>query len=83
MCLRSCKHTLSRGGHAFGAIAGLLVGLFILKNRRVDAWEVKMQTVAFLGFCLFAVTLVVWHIVGTDWFEATGTIGSTSCLGDK
>ena len=82
MCLQSCKVNLSRGGHAFGAVAGFLVGLLILKNRRVDSWELIMQTVTFISFCLFVVTLLVWHIVGTDWFEATGTIGTTSCEPD-
>ena len=56
-----CKN-ISRAGHGFGAIVGLMVGVFILKNRKVEDWEVKMQIAAFLIFSIFVGTLVLWHI---------------------
>ena len=74
-----CKN-VSRAGHAFGAIVGLMVGVFILKNRVVDDWEKKLQTAAFIIFSTFAGTLIIWHIAGgATWFERTNTYGSHTC----
>ena len=80
--MRYCEETVSNAGHAFGAMTGFLVGLFILKNRKVEKWEVKLQTAAFVIFSAFVVTLLVWHIAGTAWFEATNSIGRMSCLAE-
>ncbi len=29
----------SYSGHAFGALSGLLIGVFVLENRKVEDWE--------------------------------------------
>ena len=35
---KSQNTNTSYAGHGFGALAGLLIGVFILKNRKVDDW---------------------------------------------
>jgi len=54
-------------GHLCGAIAGLLVGVFILENRRVQTWEKWVGGISFavyLGLVIFA---IVWNIFGNSW----------------
>lgn len=54
-------------GHLCGALAGLLVGVFVLDNRRVRSWEPAVQFVSlvlFLGMIIFA---IVWNIWGNEW----------------
>jgi len=55
-------------GHLCGAIAGLLVGVFVLENRRVRSWEPVIQIVScvlFFGMIAFA---IVWNIMADTWF---------------
>ena len=58
--------TTSYAGHAFGAAAGAMIGLFLLKNRKVEDWEVIFQWVSFGLFGLILCILVLWHIIGTS-----------------
>ena len=37
----------SYAGHGFGALAGLLIGVFVLVNRKVEDWEVIFKWLAF------------------------------------
>jgi len=76
-----CKQ-ISRAGHAFGAIVGLMVGVFVLKNRKVEDWEIKLQIAAFSVFSIFSGTLLIWHItagLGVDWFNEGIEGVSPSC----
>ena len=74
-----CKST-SRWGHGFGALIGLLTGVFILKNRKVEPWEQKLKIVAFVLSGVLAGSLVIWHLLGgADWFEVLHSSGSTHC----
>ena len=54
----------SYAGHAFGAIAGAMIGVFILKNRKVEDWEVIFQWVVFALYGLLSCVFIVWHIAG-------------------
>jgi hypothetical protein len=42
----------SYAGHAFGALAGLLIGVFVLVNRKVEDWEVIFKWIAFTAYGL-------------------------------
>ena len=54
-------------GHLCGALAGLLVGLFILDNRRVDSWEPAVQWISFALYCAFIIFAIVWNFFANQW----------------
>ena len=54
---------VSRAAHAFGAIAGLLVGFYILDNKKAENWESKLKPVTMTVFNITWIILVIWHIV--------------------
>lgn len=58
-------------GHLCGALAGLLVGIFVLDNRRVRAWEAAIQWISILLFVLLLGFAVVWNIWGNLWTGGT------------
>ena len=62
----------SYAGHAFGAIAGAMIGVFILKNRKVEDWEVIFQWVVFALYGLLSCVFIAWHIAGGsfDYFPS-------------
>ncbi len=54
----------SYAAHFSGAAAGLLVGIVVLKNRRVERWE---RVLKFVCVCLFVMAVgaaVTWHLLG-------------------
>ena len=55
-------------GHACGAMAGLLVGVFILENRRVRSWEPAVQYISLGLFIMFVLFAVIWNIFADSWF---------------
>jgi len=62
--LRSQDKPISRAGHAFGALAGLLLGLYILDNRKPENWESKwLKPVTMALFNITWIILLIWHIV--------------------
>jgi len=58
-------------GHFCGALAGLLVGIFILDNRRVQAWEPAVQWISLTIFTLLLTFTIVWNIFGNEWTGGT------------
>lgn len=56
-------------GHLCGSIAGLLVGVFILDNRRVRSWEPCVQWASITLFGLLVAFAVVWNIFADGWTE--------------
>lgn len=61
----------SYAGHGFGALAGICIGVFLMKNRKVEDWEVIFQWIAFSLFGILLCLFVIWHIAGTSvgWFQ--------------
>lgn len=51
-------------GHLCGAIAGFLVGTFVLDNRRVQRWEVLWQRIALGIFLTLIAAAILWNGVG-------------------
>ena len=85
-----CKETLSRWGHFFGAVAGFLVGMMILKKRGSEQRDdiLKRTIIVYLCMCVLVVTLLVWHklgdiisqqLTGESWFKATGRVALMPC----
>ena len=64
--------TKSFAAQGFGALTGLLIGVFILQNRKVDDWELIFQWIAFAIFGLITCVGILWHIIGSfttePWF---------------
>jgi len=53
--------------HGCGALAGLLVGIAVLKNRKVEEWEIQLRKV-----CLFAIVIanccaISWNFIANDF----------------
>ena len=65
---------VSRAAHGFGALTGLLLGVFILKNRVKSEGENKYRIGAFVLFLIMVAILCLWHIFGgsmeeDSWFN--------------
>ena len=56
-------------GHLCGALAGLLVGIFVLDNRRVRSWEPCVQWASFSLFLAFVLFAVAWNVFADAWTE--------------
>ena len=50
--------------HLGGALAGLLVGILVLQNRRVDHWEKRLKLVCMITFGIFIIVCVGINIFG-------------------
>jgi hypothetical protein len=50
--------------HLMGAISGLLIGIIVLKNRRVEHWETKLKVVCVVVFGLLIAGMIVWNVIG-------------------
>jgi len=56
--------TTSYGAHIAGAGIGLLAGILILNNRRVETWEIWLKLCCYLLLALFFILTVLWNILG-------------------
>ena len=57
------KAQLRYAGHLFGAVAGLLLGIVLLENRKVERWETRLRAASigvYLGLLLIT---LLWHLV--------------------
>ncbi len=52
--------------HSCGLLAGLLAGLMVMKNRRVERWESGLRIAATVLLCLLFAAAVSWNILGDD-----------------
>eukprot|EP00095_Tigriopus_kingsejongensis_P010040 snap_masked-scaffold231_size243715-processed-gene-1.20 protein:Tk10040 transcript:snap_masked-scaffold231_size243715-processed-gene-1.20-mRNA-1 annotation:"rhomboid-related protein 3" len=60
----------SYAGHVFGSLAGLMIGIFVLENRKVEDWERWFEAGALVIFGLILCALALWHIVYPSYFPA-------------
>merc|ERR1712062_16092 len=56
------SNKVSHVGHISGAIGGLLVGIFILKNRKVESWQTKLKILCMVIFALFIGGCIFWNV---------------------
>ena len=54
--MKNLSTTTSYAGHGCGALAGVLIGIFILKNRKVDDWVKSLKN-------LFNILLLRFNII--------------------
>ena len=52
--------------HLAGAIAGLLIGIIVLKNRKVHAWELKLKIFCIISFGIFILSCLFWNVSADD-----------------
>jgi len=64
------KNRTSYAAHIGGALAGLLVGLVILRNLKVHRWEIVLGAIAIAVYFFLMIFIVIWNISYTDYFPA-------------
>lgn len=60
--LVNASENVSIEGHAFGGIAGVLVGTFVLHNRKVEDWERIFKIVTLSLFGITSIIFILIHI---------------------
>merc|ERR1712079_544647 len=58
----STDQQVSFTAHLAGAIAGLLIGIIVLKNRKVHAWELKLKIFCIISFGFFILSCLFWNV---------------------
>ena len=64
------SNKVSHVAHLSGAIGGILVGIIILKNRKVESWETKLKILCMVLFALFIGGCIFWN-VAADYIMPT------------
>jgi len=52
--------------HLAGGIAGLMIGLIVLKNRKSEAWEKAIKIITFMVTLTIMILALAWNIKGDD-----------------
>ena len=50
--------------HLGGVVAGFLVGIVILRNRKVEAWETRLKKLCFVIFGILMGLFILWNLAG-------------------
>lgn len=64
------QNTTGYTAHIAGAMAGLVVGLTVLKNRRVRTWEIWLRLGCVLLTGSFLAVTVLWSMAGDSMYAA-------------
>ncbi|KAG1714270.1 Rhomboid-related protein 2 [Nymphon striatum] len=64
----SGEQSVSYAAHLAGAIAGLLVGINVLRNLKVRTWETKLWWISLVTFILLMLGLIVWNAAFPKYF---------------
>ena len=75
------QQVVSIEGHAFGGLAGVLVGVFVLHNRKVEDWERIFKIVVLSIFGIAMLGFILAHL-NESWFPKEGQI-PIQCTIDK
>ena len=77
--------TVSIAGHAFGGLAGVMVGIFVLHNRKVEDWERIFKIVILSIFGIALLGFILAHIVANqvgEWFPNEDSKFKMMCTPD-
>ena len=69
------ENTTGFMGHFCGALAGLLVGIFVLDNRRIQSWETFVQWISLAIFLLLLGFAILWNVYGDEWYKEWYSVG--------
>ena len=69
------QQKVSYAAHVAGACAGLGVGIIVLKNRKVETWEIKLKNACIVACVLIYAVLVFWNIF-KDYLEEKHVLNS-------
>jgi len=64
------ENTTGYTAHIAGALSGLVVGLMVLKNRRVRTWEIWLRLACVLITGTFLAVTVLWNMAGNSMYDA-------------
>ena len=53
--------------HIFGALSGLLVGIVVLKNRKVEHWERKLKIACVITFVSILLVFILFNVTASVW----------------
>jgi len=67
------KNSTSYTAHTAGVVMGMLVGIIILKNRRVQFWEQWLRLVSCALAAVFLLAMILINIFATNLFIADDT----------
>ncbi|KAK9505636.1 hypothetical protein O3M35_009639 [Rhynocoris fuscipes] len=56
--------------HLAGAIAGLLVGIYVLRNLEIRSWEIKLWWAALIIYIILMATGIIIHIAFPSYFPS-------------
>ena len=73
------SNKVSYVAHLGGAFAGILVGIIVLKNRKVELWERNLTIVCIVTFVLCMIMFIIYNIVGEDFYPETSEHSDTNC----
>ena len=61
--------TVGNLAHLAGAVAGLFVGLAVLKNRKKETWEIFLKLISSLFMISLCTVAVVWNVKGDSIYQ--------------
>jgi len=64
------ENTTGYTAHIAGALFGLIVGLILLKNRKVQTWEIWLRLACVLVTGAFLGVTILWNIAGDSMYDA-------------
>ena len=65
--LEERDQNVSWRAHMAGALTGFVVGIIVLKNRKVEYFEVGLRRACIVLFFVFMFSLIITNAVGTHW----------------
>ena len=63
-------NTTGYTAHIAGALSGLIVGILVLKNRKVRTWEIWLKLLCVLLTGTFLAVTIMWNIAGDSMYSA-------------
>ena len=60
----SMQTNVSFVAHLGGVVAGFLVGIVILRNRKVEVWETRLKKLCFVIFGILMGLFILWNLAG-------------------